>query len=133
MPSNYEYKDTSTHSLYGTYYYRLVQKDFDGASSKSKIVRVKLNNEDTFRLKSISPNPVLNDQINVEIYCPDIIQADIRVVNLGGSQIIRKKGNLSQGINKINLNLSDAGAGLHYVVVLFSNGKRQSKHFVIVK
>ena len=68
-------------------YYRIKQLDIDGKSSYSKILPVKLKNENRHII--ISPNPFSTHlNINMEWNKNEIIA--VKVINVQGSEVISK-------------------------------------------
>ena len=94
-------------------YYRIQQLDIDGKGSYSKILPVKLKNEN--RQVIISPNPFSSYlNINMEWNKNEIIVA--KVINTQGGEVISKNIQVSKGFNYISIDeLSKLPAGNYFI------------------
>ncbi len=101
-------------------YYRLKQIDFDGKENFSKIISIKIKNENK---TVISPNP-FSDFINVD-FQSDIHKAlSVKLCNIDGKEIFSKEMYVNAGKNYFRIdNLSNLPAG-NYFLQLISDGKK---------
>lgn len=105
-------------------YYRIDQIDIDGKGFYSKVLAVKLKNEN--RQIIISPNPFSNYlNINMEWNKSEIIIA--KVINIQGSEVVSKNIQMSKGLNYISIDeLSKLPSG-NYFIQFISGTERFTK------
>lgn len=105
-------------------YYRINQIDIDGKGSYSKVLPVKIKDEN--RQVIISPNPFSNYlNINMEWNKNEIIIA--KVINVQGSVVISKNIKMRKGLNYISINeLSKLSPG-NYFIQFISGTERLTK------
>lgn len=120
----YTYSDFTKQS--GTVYYRLNQKDFDGASKHSNVIKLMVSNDFTWQ---VYPNP-LADNSAIQIQLPQQSKVSVQVVSMDG-KLLRSidKGTLNQGTYTIPLNMISAAKG-SYLVKLVVDGKTFTKTII---
>lgn len=114
----------------GLSYYKLMQTDFDGLSSESDIVLVKmLNNSQELKLISY-PNPFRDQDIAVSISgLNDEEKVSIAVFDMFGKQqlLISKKANSSGYLDIIIEEASNWNSGIYIIMALTEKGAVQAK------
>lgn len=89
----------------GENYYRIVQRDLDGAESFSKVISVNLAEKSI--LLSLFPNPVRNSGLNINLEKA----ATVQIFNSSGITVLKKE--LSSGLQV--LHLPALPAGIYYL------------------
>lgn len=90
IPSDYRFLDKDLKT--GIYYYRLKQVDMDGDFRYSKVVAIA--SKSVVRL-SVYPNPV-SSLVTVSVTGLDVSQAQVRMFNILGQQVLEQKTNIFQ-------------------------------------
>jgi uncharacterized repeat protein (TIGR01451 family) len=110
---SYSFTDDVFSATGSIVYYRIQQLDIDGKGSYSKVLPVKLKNEN--RQVIISPNPFSSYlNINMEWNKNEIIVA--KVINIQGSEVISKNIQMSKGLNYISIDeLSKLPSGNYFI------------------
>lgn len=118
---SYSYIDDVSSVQGSLIYYRIEQIDVDGKSSYSKVLPIKLKNEN--RQIIISPNPFTGFlYINMEWNKNEIIVA--RIINVQGSEIVSKNIHVTKGLNYISIDeLSKFPSG-NYFIQFISGSER---------
>jgi hypothetical protein len=128
--TDYAYSDF--HPFKGSNYYRLQQMDRDGKAAYSRVVLLKLNETSGIELIRVYPNPII-DNANIQMYSVEDRKAClISLYNLAGRQVFGKHFTLSEGINKVNLQLNKLGTGV-FQMVIDDTEKKINKIVLIVK
>lgn len=110
----------------GISYYRLKQVDFDGAANFSEIISLKNSmNRDPFLL-----NPFLSDEDMLTVNYSCETDGTLKVLNIEGSLINEVPLNPSEGITKVQFNLSGLSNGIYFLQLLDGNGKAVQVKFV---
>ncbi|HVY73394.1 MAG TPA: T9SS type A sorting domain-containing protein [Puia sp.] len=78
----------------------------------------------------IVPNPVYGDQVNVEIRYLRNSSAQLKIMNATGTVVISKSIELSPGVNRVRINVSDLQAGYYFLSVSNASGFRLSQKFL---
>jgi len=109
-----------------TYYYRLHQIDFDGASEHTPIVSAKINDSKTREIvwSKFIPNPAAADA-NLVVNANAEGKAAITILNLSGAIVHQSAFNLYNGLNNLSLDLSQLPSG-NYITQIDMNGNRTS-------
>ena len=108
-------------------YYRLKQTDFDGKSSYSKTVSLRLKK--TINDFNVSPNP-FRDYINVNIEWSKNESTAVTVFNISGRELVSKNVQMIKGTNYVPLTeLNNLPAG-NYILQFNSGSNRIYKHIV---
>jgi len=122
---NYTFNDKKA-SANKTYYYRLHQIDFDGASEHTPIVSAKINDSKTREIvwSKFIPNPAAADA-NLVVNANAEGKAAITILNLSGAIVHQSAFNLYNGLNNLSLDLSQLPSG-NYITQIDMNGNRTS-------
>jgi uncharacterized repeat protein (TIGR01451 family) len=121
---NYSLIDDATAVTSAIAYYRLRQFDFDGKSSISKVVSVKLKK--TIGNFTVSPNPFYNN-LNINIEWNATESTVVKVFNVLGAEIISKKVNMIKGYNYLTIDeLSKLKPG-NYIIQFNANNEKLIK------
>jgi parallel beta-helix repeat protein len=126
----YSYTDAGVldqYSRVNTIYYRLRQVDFDGSEELSRVVRVQ-NNQDQGARAEVLPNPNRGSFV-LELSTDWENEATVTIYNMTGSAVYSKETMLSNGTNRMEMNL-DLPSGV-YSVVVNHQGIQTIKRFVI--
>ncbi|GIV27824.1 MAG: hypothetical protein KatS3mg027_1638 [Bacteroidia bacterium] len=96
-------------------YYQLSQTDYDGTTKRLGIVVV---DNKSFKPESVQllPNPT-NENTTLSVYSNNIIDAEIRIVDVSGKIIDSQNVQLTIGNNEFNLNTSVLEKGIYFVTV----------------
>jgi len=105
----YTYTDQAPYN--GHNYYRLQQHDLDGHLSSSRVVDVYFGDD---AVVTLYPNPA-HDLLNVEVNAVKSTQAILRLTDATGRTVKTLQMQLSEGINTVQVDLSDLAAGLYMV------------------
>ncbi|MBX9850358.1 MAG: T9SS type A sorting domain-containing protein, partial [Cytophagaceae bacterium] len=127
--NSYQYMDVPS-QVYGTWYYRIKQVDYDGNAHTTETIPVALEKQTELK---IYPMPVREgENLNVLFDLPEDGAVDIQVKDVTGKIIYSKSINGSRGINEFVLNASEIVAGV-YVLTMENLHTSINKSIVIVK
>lgn len=128
--TDYKYLDVDAFGLgVKTVYYRLVQVDFDGTTSESKIVSVALEDNQDLIINSVQPNP-FESGISVGFTLPSSTEVAVEVMNMNGQTLLQHRVQGTEGYNQLVLpETSELPAGI-YFLKLGSNGKTSLEKLV---
>ena len=116
-PNVYNYIDENPAG--GDNYYRLRQRDFDGAVEFSKVVHVDM---DLFIVGNIFPNPVaLNAGVLIDVTTPSAGLATVQVYDITRQLLIQNQHDLQKGPQLVPLELNGLSSGV-YIVTVESRG-----------
>lgn len=105
-------------------YYQLRQIDKDGRPYMSKILIVRVYNNATLKMVSVTPNPVKND-IVVNIQVNESSYIVMKVLNSNGSEVMRKSTKAGAGTNTFTLdNTSGLRPGMYLLEVIINSNER---------
>ena len=112
---NYKYFDPNPSE--GKNYYFLKSVDTDGGNSdESETVTVTYAPPTELSITSVYPVPA-TDTATVTIFSPEEENSEISVTDIQGKVICKTDKALVSGVTSVDLNLSNAGAGLYLVQV----------------
>ncbi len=114
------YNYTDEEPLPGRSYYRLVQRDFDGASTTYAIRTVVFTGEAANDLR-IFPNPSAGDFVLDFTFPPTDGSVSLRVFSLDGQQVFAEKRAGSPGQERLAYRLPTLPAGMYQVLVMHDN------------
>ena len=130
QPHSYSYIDKNVSE--GTYYYRLKQVDFDGHTSYSNEVEVKVVAPAVFGLAQNYPNP-FNPTTNITYNVPKSGKVKLAVYNLLGQEVaVLVNGLVSEGSHTVEFNAASLPSGTYFYRL--QNGNSVSiKKMVLLK
>lgn len=127
-PVNGIYNYTDDKPLMPATYYRLKQRQINGANYYSKVEKVIF--DDRFSV-TISPNPVTDNSV-INIYSTIGNDAEISIMNMSGKREFTQRLSLQNGINTIPLQtLKTLSEGLYFIQVI--SGENKSIQKIIIK
>ena len=126
ITSSYEYIDNSPAE--GINYYRLTQTDKNGRSTVLGTRSVNFRSSHSFKLR-IQPNPVLNNQVQLNISSSKKQQVYVYVLDMNGAKVFERTTKVGTGENKIRFQL----AGGSYVVSVKSSDGTVVNERLLVK
>lgn len=104
------------------YYYRLKSVDFDGSYQLSQILAISRGNAISDQL-IVYPIPS-NDYVNILFQSTNTQMAQIELRSIDGKLILRKNIDCKNGLNTLNLNVSDLAQGVYQVNVMLIQENR---------
>lgn len=121
--NHYNYLDKQP--VMGVSYYRLTQVDYNGETSQSPIVAVKLDSGDGYLFPNpITPGETLTFRGNIKG------EATVSIIDVAGKQVSIFPVNLSSRYENLEIPISDLAAGIYTVVVEKEGNKITSRLFV---
>lgn len=123
---SYEFLDRDI-SL-GTYYYRLMQVDFDGAANFSNVVVLEYQGKNQFE---VFPNPT-DDKLYVNFGASQSSTAKLKIINMLGQVLYESDEALERGVNLIELSLANVPAGT-YQIILYTGNQIYSNSILITR
>lgn len=121
----YNFRDNRP--LSGANYYRLLQKDFDGKISLSKVISA-VNSEGSKRIIEVFPNPVTTT-LNVNFFSSAPQKSVVRVLNMQGNVLLQKNYDLRRGENILNIDVGRLPKG-SYLIKVSSADETHTTKFV---
>lgn len=130
--NSYEFKDIDEFKD-GIYYYRIVQLDKDGMSTKSKIVTVFVDRNNDNNKYTVYPNPVANDA-NVRLIITENSNLKIDLVDLTGKVALANiaDDNFNTGTIDLKFNVSDLRPAT-YLLRIKNGEKVEFREVVVIK
>ncbi len=110
LPQTYSFLDTDV--PIGNYYYRLKQIDFDGQTTYSAKIEVRLNAPSDYLLAQNYPNP-FNQATNISFELPEMSDVSLTIFNaLGQAVKTLLDYNMRAGYHSVHWNGQDENGGL---------------------
>lgn len=125
--SEYNFVDNK---LSGKQYYRLKLMQKDGGISYSKIVLINATTKTNELM--VYPNPVKNNQLQIQLNATKAEQASWQLINAFGQQIDAGKLQVQQGIQTQSLQFKATASGT-YLLKIWVNGEWLSKAVSVVQ
>ena len=123
---DYQFNDDVSNSVLNKndLYYRLKQVDFDGKSSYTKVLVVRVYRTKTLQSLSVTPNPAIND-IKVNVQLNENAYIVLKVANSSGIEVMRRTTRGSNGTNSFALEgTSRLQAGVYFLEVIVNSNER---------
>ena len=102
----------------GINYFRLKQIDFDGQYEYSSIVNANINDHDAI---AVFPNPVSNDNLNINLTTNDEGNVDIIIIDATGKLIQSTQKQIYAGSNQLAIDVSVIPSGFYQIVMKAPN------------
>lgn len=119
---NYSFNDTKP--LSGINYYRLMQTDYDGKFSYSKVMTAKFGTGGTkgmLSINSVSPNP-FKESFSITYSVEDNSEVAISIFNTNGQNVFSQKENASKGTNRFDFNnAAQLPDGIYFAKLIVNN------------
>lgn len=111
----HQYSFIDVPSVAGTFQYRIRQIDFDGKSSYSSVMVVRLST--TNDAMKLFPT-VATTQVNIAVSLTDATTLQIAIVDAKGRMVSSQNVNASTGAFQQSLNVANLSKGIYYVKVV---------------
>jgi len=125
-PVAYEHLDRA--AAKGATYYQLIQTDYDGTQSKSKVIQV-MRGEAAFNITDLRPVPA-TDMLTIQFVAPEDNTINIELFDLIGHTLRKLQHTSDGGITQMDINVDQLPAGV-YFISLISNTDKVTQKFVI--
>ncbi|HMC99032.1 MAG TPA: T9SS type A sorting domain-containing protein [Ferruginibacter sp.] len=126
LTGNYTYTDVNP--LNGDNFYRIKSIDKDGKISYSVIVKVRI---DAAPEKiTVSPNPIVGDDINVTLENIPVGNYSARIINMAGAVIATKYFNHSGGMQVYTIHIAGLPSGIYTLELTQPDNKKLSHKIV---
>ena len=112
----------------GIAYYQLQQTDFNGNSTFSEVIRVSRHEEQS-GIVQLFPIPA-KDAITITHASSETQSININVYDLAGKLLINANENVLNGVNSIDLDISQLSAGVYFLSIE-NGGERSISKFVV--
>ncbi len=112
----------------GTNFYRLLQRDINGLSLLSEVIRVNVSYNNELDLLGLYPNPSQNE-LKTEIYTPDPTQITLEIFNTLGKVVLSKKLSLEAGTSTPEIDISMLSNGTYLLRMTNSFGRSRTNLF----
>ena len=130
-PVHYQYQDHRI-SKDITYYYRLVSVDYSGELDKSEVIAARVKWNQGAMISEVFPNPVVGNEINIQIHTEKSKEINILLYNGMGNQLRQQKLELDSGKTSYALDTHQLSSGYYYLVVK-DNNELYKRRFVVAK
>lgn len=121
---NYSFTDKPKKAAKKDLYYRLRQLDKDGTPHVTKILVVRVYNNTTLKMVSVTPNPVKND-IVVYVQVSESSLVVMKVINSFGAEVMRKTAKFEAGTRSVTLDGTSMLKPGMYVLDMIINGNER--------
>ncbi|MBL4706000.1 MAG: T9SS type A sorting domain-containing protein [Flavobacteriales bacterium] len=111
-------------------YYRLKQTDFDGTSTYSNVITIGFENESTFQISTVYPNPAINE-FRFDYYGNSRKPITVDIINALGQQVSSKTYQLSSENGQELFQLRSLESGVYQI--LFTQGEHRQYHQLIIQ
>jgi hypothetical protein len=131
---SYHYGDPLTEELKSVpaVYYRLRQKDYDGAEHLSNILEVCMGNSQAPKLHEPYPNPA-SAVTEISFSLPEEMTATLHIYNAFGLEVAKPADGLRKaGMHSVPFNSGGISSGI-YMCVLHAGGKVLTKKLMVVR
>ncbi|MBX2908443.1 MAG: T9SS type A sorting domain-containing protein [Chitinophagales bacterium] len=125
---NYSYNDEKVKPGI-IYYYRLLQKDFDGNSELTNIVSARLLESGTVKWMQLMPNPATSASSAVINASAESV-ATISITDMKGVKVYNQEVKIYSGINTLPLDIKTFTAG-NYIVTFKTDDDTFSKQLIV--
>lgn len=115
-----------------TYYYRLKQIDYDGASELTYIVNAMITKEGVLTIGDFIPNPT-NGNSYINVSSSDIHKIRVKIFTTLGQVINVKDFEINPGMNKMDFDFSMLADGTYHAVIMVDENEVHNKKIVITK
>jgi Secretion system C-terminal sorting domain len=75
----------------------------------------------------IFPNPISNNQLNLEIWNNDAVNCNVQLFNMQGKEVFNQQFDLDFGLNKNKINTEQLAKGIYLVKVNHGNSQFEQK------
>lgn len=120
------YNFTDQQPLTGVNYYQLRQVDYDGKSTLSEIIPVKVGLNDT----QFYVYQATSENYNASFYAENVLAVNLMLLDLNGRVLNDQKVSLQKGNNTIALNQHSLSPGI-YLSRIVANGEEIIRKFVV--
>lgn len=112
----------------GASYYRLVERDLDGTTNKSKVITL-VRHETRFAFTTLSPIPAC-DNLEVAFTSINDGMLQLAIYNATGALVEKRNTNMQAGNNVVSINVNDYTPGIYFIRL--NNGTQIiSERFVV--
>ena len=94
------------------HYYRLLQRDIDGQEKLSSVITIRAENQTSFSLDAIYPNPVVH-QMRVIVNATRQEAIQLVVLDMNGRELIKQWPVVKKGMNTLSVNIVHLPAGVY--------------------
>lgn len=112
-------------------YYQIVTLDKNGKKHHSNVIELHRNNDLSFEVEQLSPNPVQHAAF-LDFYAPKAEELQLQISNSSGKIIYRQTINCTSGQNQITINSNSFPIG-HYWLRLFGQKETLSVQKFVVQ
>ena len=118
---NYSLSDPALQN--GTYFYRVKSNGINGEIKMSSVVRVSVGG--TKSTVIVSPNPVVNHNIGLQLINQPKGRYEVRIIDLNGKQLMKSTFNNTGGSNVQTIQApSSVGQGIYQLELIDAKGSR---------
>jgi len=125
--SPFDHTDASP--LKGMNYYRLKMTDIDGRISYSSVVAL-LNAVKGFDIVNIAPNPVVSDNLNLNVASAQAGKMEIMILDMQGRLVSRQSLVLISGFNSLPVTVANLAAGTYSIYGIAGEHRSRTLRFV---
>lgn len=121
---------TDNNPMPGTNYYRLKMVDVNGRVFYSSILSL-INAQTGITVMPVSPNPVINKNVDLEISAAQSMLFNVQVLDMPGRVLYQKSCNLAAGFNRVPLQLGAMASGTYLLYGFSVEGRTWVQRIVI--
>lgn len=125
--NNYSFNDANANGF--DVYYRLKQIDFDGNFSYSNIIKISNNDNGTFDIVNIQPNP-FDNELNIRLNAVSDKNIQLLIYDSKGTLVSERNVNAILGLNTINIDNANTLPKGFYVLKVTQGGMTKTVKLV---
>ncbi len=127
--NNYSYEDSDLLNN-STYYYQIVQYDYDGKSHNSRIVKA-IVKSNTLSVGEFYPNPINDGNIKIKLSATHPTKISISVQGTLKKQVFFQQTEVAPGSTTLTLNLPKLPPGMYFAQIKTSDENSWIRKFVV--